>query len=100
LKLIFLESEVAGYKAAGQVTRERLKKALPVGTRGHRNTATQQNFWIQDDLAGLVPTISVVRSPCAPLFSIVAIDVRNYRISNGPAQWIDRGRLLSGANAL
>jgi hypothetical protein len=46
-------------------------------------------------------TVSVVRSPCALWFSIVAIDVRNYRISKsflrGPAQWIDLGRLLSGS---
>src|SRR5467141_581447 len=37
LKLIFSESEVAGYKATGQVTSERRKKPFQVARGGHSN---------------------------------------------------------------
>src|ERR1700726_3877219 len=43
LKLIFSESDVAGYNATGQVTRERRKKPFPIGAGGHSIIHTQQN---------------------------------------------------------
>src|ERR1700722_11885965 len=44
LKLIFSESEVAGYKATGQVTSERRKKPFQLARGAIRNySKTQQN---------------------------------------------------------
>src|SRR6266478_6315509 len=46
LKLIFSESEVAGYKATGQVTSERRKNPFQLARGGHSNTldATEPGF--------------------------------------------------------
>src|ERR1700738_5379347 len=43
LKLIFSESEVAGYKATGQVTRERRKKPFQLGRGAIGYSKTLQN---------------------------------------------------------
>src|SRR4030081_620768 len=43
LKLIFSESEVAGYKATGQVTRERRKKPFQLARGPFKYSKTQQN---------------------------------------------------------
>src|ERR1700674_5222071 len=43
LKLIFSESDVAGYKATGQVTRERRKKPFQLARGAIQNTPTLQN---------------------------------------------------------
>src|SRR5271163_1359899 len=56
LKLIFSESEVAGYKATGQVTSERRKKPFQLA-RGAIEYSKCNGTRIQDDPAGLVPTI-------------------------------------------
>src|SRR6267378_931082 len=58
LKLIFSESDVAGYKATGQVTSERRKKPFQLARGGHSNTPKRNRTWIQDDLASLVPTFN------------------------------------------
>src|ERR1700694_4689290 len=57
LKLIFSESEVAGYKATGQVTRERRKKPFQLA-RGAMGTPKRYRTRTQDDPAALVPTIN------------------------------------------
>src|SRR5437764_8312266 len=61
LNEIFSESEVAGYKATGQVTRDRRKKPFQLarGAIEILQNATElwiTELWIQDDFAGLVPT--------------------------------------------
>src|ERR1700737_1604336 len=43
LKLIFSESEVAGYKATGQVTSERRKKPFQLARGAIQSLLTQQN---------------------------------------------------------
>src|SRR5215212_11835317 len=65
LKLIFSESEVAGYRATGQVTSERRKKPFQLarGAIGY-SKAQLGNCWIQDDFGAFVPTSSFKRSPC------------------------------------
>src|SRR6267378_8679256 len=57
LKLIFSESEVAGYKATGQVTRERRKKPFQLARGAIEILQNAYRTRIQDDLAALVPTI-------------------------------------------
>src|SRR5216684_3040252 len=57
LKLIFSESEVAGYKATGQVTSERRKKPFQLA-RGAIQILRRYRTRIQDDPASLVPTIN------------------------------------------
>src|SRR3981081_2035548 len=44
LKLIFSESEVAGYKATGQVTSERRKKPFQLARGPFKYSRTQQNL--------------------------------------------------------
>jgi hypothetical protein len=58
LKLIFSESEVAGYKATGQVTRERRKKPFQLARGAIEILQNAYRTRIQDDLAALVPTIN------------------------------------------
>jgi hypothetical protein len=50
LKLIFSESEVAGYKATGQVTSERRKKPFQLARGAIQNTpnATEPGFKTND----------------------------------------------------
>src|ERR1700720_4885969 len=59
LKLIFSESEVAGYKATGQVTSERRKKPFQLARGAIEILHNPTELWIQDDPAGLVPTIHI-----------------------------------------
>src|SRR6267378_1732736 len=58
LKLIFSESEVAGYRATGQVTSERRKKPFQLARGAIQNTPKRNRTRIQDDPASLVPTIN------------------------------------------
>src|SRR5438045_1059276 len=71
LKLIFSESEVAGYKATGQVTSERRKKPFQLA-RGAIEILQTLRTRIQDDPASLVPTVnlgySAARTPLANMF--------------------------------
>src|SRR5438270_2736319 len=62
LKLIFSESDVAGYNATGQVTRDRRKKPFQLA-RGAIQYSNATRTRIQDDLAALVPTIKVGAFP-------------------------------------
>src|SRR5476651_2601686 len=55
LKLIFSESDVAGYKATGQVTRERRRKPFQLA-RGAIQLLLRRRTRIQDELGRLVPT--------------------------------------------
>jgi hypothetical protein len=57
-KLIFSESDVAGYKTTGQVTRERRKKPFQLA-RGPLGTPERYRTRIQDGPATLVPTGSL-----------------------------------------
>jgi hypothetical protein len=57
LKLIFSESEVAGYKATGQVTSERRKKPFQLARGAIQKYSKLYRTRIQDDLTSLVPTI-------------------------------------------
>jgi hypothetical protein len=57
LKLIFSESEVAGYKATGQVTSERRKKPFQLA-RGAIEYSKRNRTRIQDDLGAFVPTVN------------------------------------------
>src|SRR6266481_2065323 len=60
LKLIFSESEVAGYKATGQVTSERRKKPFQLLARGAiQKYSKLYRTRIQDDLTSLVPTVNL-----------------------------------------
>src|SRR5216684_2989300 len=59
LKLIFSESEVAGYKSDRAGNEGKAQKALPVGAGGHSNTPKRNRTRIQDDPASLVPTIKL-----------------------------------------
>src|SRR6202165_705515 len=56
LKLIFSESEVAGYKATGQVTSERRKKPFQLARGAIQKYSKLYRTRIQDDPAALVPT--------------------------------------------
>jgi hypothetical protein len=56
LKLIFSESEVAGYKATGQVTSERRKKPFQLARGAMGYSEKRNRTWIQDDLGPIVPT--------------------------------------------
>src|SRR5229473_1996419 len=67
LKLIFSESEVAGYKATGQVTSEMRKKPFQLA-RGAIEILQTLQIRIQDDPASLVPTFKLGRSPARALF--------------------------------
>jgi hypothetical protein len=58
LKLIFSESDVAGYKATGQVTRERRKKPFQLA-RGAIQILQRYRTRIQDDPVPLVPTFKL-----------------------------------------
>src|ERR1700726_746105 len=58
LKLIFSESDVAGYKATGQVTRERRKKPFQLA-RGAIQILQRYRTRIQDDSVPLVPTFEL-----------------------------------------
>src|SRR5438045_651930 len=53
LNEIYSESEVAGYKATGQVTRDRHKKPFQLARGAIEYSKTQTELWIH--LAGLVP---------------------------------------------
>src|SRR6478736_4986923 len=63
LKLIFSESEVAGYRATGQVTSERRKKPFQLARGAIQNTpdATEPGFktneppWFRQAVAGFLP---------------------------------------------
>src|SRR5258707_5114228 len=59
LKLIFSESEVAGYKATGQVTSERRKKPFQLARGAIENTPKRNRTCIQDDLVAMVPTVNL-----------------------------------------
>src|ERR1700722_1725977 len=56
LKLIFSESDVAGYKATGQVTSERRRKPFQLARGAIRNTPKRNRTRTQDERGGLVPT--------------------------------------------
>jgi hypothetical protein len=58
LKLIFSESEVAGYKATGQVTRERRKKPFQLARGAIGYSKRNRELRIQDDPGAFVPTIN------------------------------------------
>src|SRR5712664_1806632 len=60
LKLIFSESEVAGYKATGQVTSERRKKPFQLARGAIPKYSKLYRTRIQDDFIALVPTINRV----------------------------------------
>src|SRR6266852_3021589 len=66
VKLIFSESEVAGYKATGQVTSERRKKPFQLA-RGAIQILQLYRTRIQDDPASLVPTFKLGCSPARAL---------------------------------
>src|SRR3954451_922459 len=69
LKLIFSESEVAGYRATGQVTRERRKKPFQLARGAIGYSKTQRgNWWIKDDLGPFVPTIKFQKVHLANVF--------------------------------
>src|ERR1700676_1444183 len=79
LKLIFSESEVAGYKATGQVTRERRKKPFQLARGAIRILQTLQNpdsrrtSWIgsdnpSDDFWGARPAEHVDLAACNLFF--------------------------------
>src|SRR5215211_7197385 len=59
LKLIFSESEVAGYRATGQVTSERRKKPFQLarGAMAILQNATELEF--KDELGAIVPTVTL-----------------------------------------
>src|SRR5215218_4007121 len=56
LKLIFSESEVAGYNATGQVTSERRKKPFQLARGAMDTPKLKLELRIQDERALLVPT--------------------------------------------
>src|SRR5450631_1349157 len=58
LKLIFSESDVAGYKATGQVTSERRKKPFQLARGAIFEYSKLYRTRIQDDRDTLVPTIN------------------------------------------
>src|SRR5712671_1944853 len=58
LKLIFSESEVAGYNATGQVTSERRKKPFQLARGAMRYAKKRNRTWIQDDPTSFVPTFN------------------------------------------
>src|SRR5712675_1508641 len=58
LKLIFSESEVAGYKATGQVTSERRKKPFQLARGAIHILQNATEPGSKDDLASLVPTFN------------------------------------------
>src|SRR3954453_16047852 len=65
LKLIFSESEVAGNKATGQVTRERRKKSFQLARGAMGTPNATGNWWFKDDFGPFVPTIKFQKSsPC------------------------------------
>src|SRR4051794_25934762 len=68
LKLIFSESEVAGYKATGQVTRERRKKPFQLARGAMGTPNATGNCWLQDDFGPFVPTIKFEKVHLAKLF--------------------------------
>src|SRR4051794_18371216 len=69
LKLIFSESEVAGYRATGQVTRERRKKPFQLARGAIGVLQTRRgNWWYKDDFEALVPTIKFQKVHLANLF--------------------------------
>src|SRR6201989_1952874 len=71
LKLIFSESEVAGYKATGQVTRERRKKPFQLARGAIENTpnATEPRFKtiLQQSFRQSTEDVQLRKAPC--LFS-------------------------------
>src|SRR5436190_20531868 len=69
LKLIFSESDVAGYRATGQVTSERRKKPFQLARGAIGVLQTQRGTgWIQDDFGAFVPTIKFQKFPLASVF--------------------------------
>src|ERR1700733_12145588 len=60
LKLIFSESDVAGYKATGQVTSERRKKPFQLARGAIEILQTLQRPRTQDESEPMVPTIAGV----------------------------------------
>src|ERR1700722_13866710 len=74
LKLIFSESDVAGYKATGQVTSERRKKPFQLARGAMRYSETQQNLDSRrsrtnrsDTKAGVFSVLPKILSGCLGL---------------------------------
>src|SRR3954453_18290218 len=68
LKLIFSESEVAGYRATGQVTRERRKKPFQLARGAIGYSKRNGNWYFKDEFGPFVPTTKFQKSsPCKPV---------------------------------